>query len=281
MQSNGNTSRPSSSQQRGFSSNSNPSPSSAPTSSTSFLSLAFYQSLFNVDTMDVASRILKVFVPYRSDFFASLGQKGPDCYGPFWVGITLIFLLALTANLASYSSFATALAAVEVATDTQGLIPIPEASGAPVSSLPSSSSTSSDGGPLSSKLLQAAWEGDVSSLSTAAVLVFGYQLLSIISSTLVLQWFNIDLSLIQFICLWGYGLTPFIPVTLLCSIPSTFLRLLALLIGALLSAAFLVLSIRQSIMRILPPPQCWIALGVIALCPCLFALALLLFYAFI
>lgn len=46
------------------------------------------------------------FIPWREDFFESIATK-PDLYGPFWISTTLVFLVAVTANINAYLSTST------------------------------------------------------------------------------------------------------------------------------------------------------------------------------
>jgi hypothetical protein len=63
-----------------------------------------YQQYFDIDTLDIATRIKgSVTTFYRPDYFRTsiLGSqrsdelKGPDLYGPFWIIMTLVFLLGV------------------------------------------------------------------------------------------------------------------------------------------------------------------------------------------
>jgi len=67
----------------------------------SMFSIEYYQRLFNVDTMEVVERCGKSLMPIKSEFIEFTRTK-PDLYGPFWIATTLIFLLAVSANISSY-----------------------------------------------------------------------------------------------------------------------------------------------------------------------------------
>ena len=45
----------------------------------SFWQLGYYQSLFNVDTVDVLDRIFRASVPFRRNFFPTI-KPNPDLY---------------------------------------------------------------------------------------------------------------------------------------------------------------------------------------------------------
>jgi len=72
-----------------------------PTGFCSVLSVDYYRPFFDIDTNDVRVRLLRVMMPWKSDFFAIVDGK-PDFYGPFWICATLIFMIAATSNLSSW-----------------------------------------------------------------------------------------------------------------------------------------------------------------------------------
>ena len=67
-----------------------------------------YKSYFDLDTEDVKTRIKAAVTSfYKADFFRNevlgVGErtdtlKGPDLYGPFWITMTLIFIVAVCIN---------------------------------------------------------------------------------------------------------------------------------------------------------------------------------------
>lgn len=69
------------------------------------LSVRYYQSYFDIDTVDVISRISNaMFYCKREDNFLSRVKDKPDAYGPFWIATTLIFTLAVTSHINSWLS---------------------------------------------------------------------------------------------------------------------------------------------------------------------------------
>jgi len=77
-----------------------PQPKQTP-SSAHFWSLAYYQHLFDVDTNQVVERVVRSMLPFKFSF-VQYTSTNPDFYGPFWIATTLIFMLAITGNLANY-----------------------------------------------------------------------------------------------------------------------------------------------------------------------------------
>ena len=74
----------------------------------SCLSLDTYRTYIDVDTSDVLKRLVGAVqmanVPdgFRNDLLGSASGRGPDLYGPFWLTTTLVFFLAVTANMHGY-----------------------------------------------------------------------------------------------------------------------------------------------------------------------------------
>ncbi|BFG02196.1 protein YIPF1 [Drosophila madeirensis] len=70
----------------------------------SFLTIEYYQQFFNVDTYMVLERIANSMIPKRASgnyLRMNIGEN-PDLYGPFWITVTLIFSIAISGNIASY-----------------------------------------------------------------------------------------------------------------------------------------------------------------------------------
>ncbi|XP_030381549.1 protein YIPF1 [Scaptodrosophila lebanonensis] len=75
----------------------------------SFLTIEYYQQFFNVDTYMVLERIANSMIPKRAagNYLRMNIGENPDLYGPFWITVTLIFSIAITGNIASYLHHAT------------------------------------------------------------------------------------------------------------------------------------------------------------------------------
>lgn len=70
-------------------------------------SFDFYQSLFDVDTDTVCTRLRSAIIPKKNyNFIESVlrarRRAGPDMYGPFWICTTLVFSTAICGNLANF-----------------------------------------------------------------------------------------------------------------------------------------------------------------------------------
>jgi hypothetical protein len=55
------------------------------------LSIAYWQTYFEVNQFEVKDRLLASMNPVSPVFAESIGEKA-DLYGPFWIGSFLIFL---------------------------------------------------------------------------------------------------------------------------------------------------------------------------------------------
>ena len=70
---------------------------------SNFWTLAFYQQFFDVDTTDVRNRIMYSMVPVPGKSFLQHHiRPRPDLYGPFWICVTLVFSIAISGNLADF-----------------------------------------------------------------------------------------------------------------------------------------------------------------------------------
>eukprot|EP01017_Pseudomicrothorax_dubius_P025211 TRINITY_DN269_c0_g1_i3.p1 TRINITY_DN269_c0_g1~~TRINITY_DN269_c0_g1_i3.p1 ORF type:complete len:247 (+),score=59.44 TRINITY_DN269_c0_g1_i3:166-906(+) len=65
------------------------------------LSLKYYRQFFKITSADVATRIKYAFVPF-SNKFAEHTEDSADLWGPFWIQTTLIFVLAVCANITRF-----------------------------------------------------------------------------------------------------------------------------------------------------------------------------------
>jgi len=72
----------------------------------SLLSPAFYKACFDVDESDVLSRIRGSLWPFRpQQTFLELISLKPDLYGPVWLSASLVFMIAVGFNMASWLNF--------------------------------------------------------------------------------------------------------------------------------------------------------------------------------
>ncbi|CAG0881914.1 unnamed protein product [Darwinula stevensoni] len=63
----------------------------------------YYQQFFDVDTEQVKQRTLWAMIPRPSvSYLEHYIRPNPDLYGPFWIGVTLVFSIAVMGNLSNY-----------------------------------------------------------------------------------------------------------------------------------------------------------------------------------
>ncbi|KAG7335180.1 hypothetical protein KOW79_001776 [Hemibagrus wyckioides] len=68
-----------------------------------FWTFEYYQSLFDVDTMQVLDRIRGSLLPLPGrNFIKHHIRSHPDLYGPFWICVTLVFSVAISGNLSTF-----------------------------------------------------------------------------------------------------------------------------------------------------------------------------------
>lgn len=178
----------------------------------SMWSLAFYQRLFDVDSSQVRQRLLASFMPRpQSDFLtAHVRQPAPDLYGPLWVCVTLVLAIGVMANVADY---------------------------------------------LQSGGQTGRWRYDFRKVSISATAVFGYALLvPLLLWLLLLYWRrrhgqDVQLGFVEIVCLYGYSLAVYIPVSMLWTIPVAWLQWALVTAAAALSGAVLVLALWSPLSR--------------------------------
>ena len=175
----------------------------------SFWTLEYYQQFFDVDTKDVIDRIVASVTPKRDNTLKYHLRDKPDLYGPFWITVTLIFTIAISGNIADYLHHASP---------------------------------------------QYHWKYDFHLVSYAATAIYVYVLLIPFALWGFLKWSS-DVSdlgglesgttpgALELICIYGYSLFIYIPVSILWSIQINLLQWLLVLIGALVSGSVLLFTL--------------------------------------
>ncbi|XP_046894997.1 protein YIPF2 [Hypomesus transpacificus] len=70
-----------------------------------FWTFEYYQSFFDVDTMQVLDRVKGSVMPIPGrNFIKHHLRTNPDLYGPFWICVTLVFSVAISGNLSTFLS---------------------------------------------------------------------------------------------------------------------------------------------------------------------------------
>jgi hypothetical protein len=127
---------------------------------------------------------------------------------------------------------------------------------------------------LTSWLQQKAWEYDFQSVVTASSLVYTFAAGVPLSLWFIFrQLTEAKMKLITLICLYGYSLLVFIPATLLCLLPSSFLTWVFLLAASGASALFLLRNLAPVILQH-APAQKQIFLPAVAIVQLIFTLIL-------
>ncbi|XP_053504691.1 protein YIPF2 isoform X1 [Ictalurus furcatus] len=71
--------------------------------SSGFWTFEYYQSFFNVDTVQVLDRIKGSVIPLPGrNFVKHHIRSNPDLYGPFWICVSLVFSVAISGNLSTF-----------------------------------------------------------------------------------------------------------------------------------------------------------------------------------
>lgn len=194
------------------------------TTNYNFMTLAFYRQFFDVSTSDVQERLLWSLTPRpaaTAEFVRKRIRPNPDLYGPFWVCVTLIFSVAISGNVASYLQ-----AAVSHSDSVKGF----------------------------------RWHYDFHKVTLAATAVFAYAWL-VPAALYMAMWAKAEnsngggdsegivtpsptqVSLVELLCVYGYSLSVFIPVSVLWTIQSSALQWFLVGAAFLLSGSVLVFAL--------------------------------------
>ncbi|XP_005099571.1 protein YIPF1 [Aplysia californica] len=169
----------------------------------SFWTFAYYQQFFDVETHQVGKRILSSMVPRPGkNYLVKQIRPNPDLYGPFWICTTLVFTTAIAGNLANYFSAA-------------------------------------------GKSYH--WQYDFHKVTYAATAIFSYWWLVPLALFGVLWWRSRQtneskFTFLEIICVYGYSLAIYVPISILWAIQVSWLQWLLVVLGATLSGSVLLLT---------------------------------------
>lgn len=204
-----------------------PPPDPQITGSAKFWTIEFYRPYFNVDTNEVLQRIFRSLTPFRFGFIET-AKTNPDFYGPFWIATTLIFVLAMAGNLH------------QVITDTFSNHHKPTPTQAPNSTAPI------NGTQFMTDLLGASsGKNDDSSsdfyvIVVGAAVIYGYTIVIPLILWGVFKYLSVPVRLLEMVCIYGYTLFIFIPVSIICIVLPSIAQWIVVLVTCAWSGFFLV-----------------------------------------
>uniref|UniRef100_A0A336MJZ1 Protein YIPF n=1 Tax=Culicoides sonorensis TaxID=179676 RepID=A0A336MJZ1_CULSO len=189
--------------------------------SASIFSIKYYQKFFDVDANIVMDRIMHMSMPKNgmSGYLEDKINRNPDFYGPFWVVVTLIFALGVSGNVADFFHH----------------------------------------------MDEHKWHYNFHLLGVAASIIISYVILVPVALWAVIQWsskhqeiqqndLNDDMAissgpatLISLICVYGYSLAIYIPVSILWTIQISFFQYVLMITAACSSGLALIMVLRPSL----------------------------------
>lgn len=92
-------------------------------------------------------------------------------------------------------------------------------------------------------------EYDISHLSKAFSILMVYTFCVPSALFIMMQCVNVNVGLVEIIALYGYSLVPYLPVTILCLIPSSWLEVIFLLAASILSLLLIARNLTGPIMK--------------------------------
>lgn len=201
-----------------------------------FFSLGFFQNHFDVDTDQVLSRLYGAVVPFPKNFLQHHVNGKPDLYGPFWICTTLVFSIAISGNLANY---------IQAGAANENYH----------------------------------WKYDFHAVTLSATVIYSYAWIVPLGLWGVFKWMVPEehrLSFLDLLCVYGYSLTIYIPVSVLWVIQVSWLQWFLALAGAGLSAMVLVTSIWPAVSQI--EARRFVVLGIVLMLHVVLAAGFMLYF---
>ena len=151
---------------------------------------------------------------------SSSSGKGPDLYGPIWITLTLVFFVAVTSNISLYIHHHHTTSIVD------------------------------EGGMAAEK----EWDYDINQLLHAMWILYSFSLglptlLYFLLRIVIGSSSNNNLGLVELICLYGYSLVPYLPVTWICVVPYNWVQWLVLSVATMLSGMLVLRNVVGSIIN--------------------------------
>lgn len=197
-----------------------------------FYNVRRYREFFDVDTTDVLWRVGNSLIGVFRPNFMEVTMKSPDLYGPFWVATTLVFFTAVAGNFGNYI-------------DWRMTRPSPPPPSPPNSTLSPPPAAHTKG-------LENQWFTDYTKLGTSAAIFYGYVFIVGLCLFFCVKWFKGELRIVNVLCIYGYCLSIYIPVSIACIVPIDWLRWTLVMVATALSAGFLFMNFRATIYSAAP-----------------------------
>jgi len=93
------------------------------------------------------------------------------------------------------------------------------------------------------------WYPNFSYVSVSAFAIYGYQIIVPLILWIISKFLKISLTLLDCLCIYGYALTIYIPVAVVCVAPSEIIRWVLVGVAGLLSTGFLVVNFFREISK--------------------------------
>ena len=155
---------------------------------------------------------------------SSSSGKGPGLYGRIWITLTLVFFVAVTSNISLYIHH-------HHTTTSEGSIV-------------------DEGGMAAEE----EWDYDINQLLHAMWILYSFSLglptlLYFLLRIVIGSSSNNNLGLVELICLYGYSLVPYLPVTWLCVVPYNWVQWFVLGVATMLSGMLVLRNVVGSIIN--------------------------------
>jgi hypothetical protein len=236
--------------------------------------LNYFRDYFKVTTNDIKKRLILSFNPLKNQFYEEISNK-PDLYGPFWIYTTLIFVICAGGSLSKYFQGA----------DTENFF---------TKFVPTATSIIYSIGFLIPLVIYLAYRflnynKDNYTVQTNETIenvnnennnnVDNNNNNNNISNSNNNNNNNKRPKYMVILCIYGYSLTPFIPVMILCSCGIEFIQWIFLVYGFLSSTGFVLINLWLFIENQSEPKKKFALIGFVIFCQIILFL-ILKFYFF-
>ncbi|KAG2497391.1 hypothetical protein HYH03_004547 [Edaphochlamys debaryana] len=236
-----------------------------------FYNVRRYREYFDVDTKDVLWRVTNSMIGVFRPNFMEVTMKNPDLYGPFWTATTLIFIVAVANNFVSYIDWRKNRGS-DSPPPPPSLSPSPEPTPSPspvMDAVGAMGAAAADALSNPGRLLLASttddqWFTDYTKLGTSAAIFYGYVFIVGLIVFFTVKWFKGELKLANVFCIYGYCLSVYVPVSILCVIPIAWLQWLLVMLATALGAGFLFMNFKATIFAAAPARASIVLLLIVA-----------------
>jgi hypothetical protein len=180
--------------------------------------IEYYQKYFQIDTQQVLERLVASITPRpNTSYFNSTIRQNPDLYGPFWVCVTFIVTVAISGNILTYFNVPNTDFQIDFSKITLSAI-------------------------VSKTKILCKQKKNQTFFCLQLICLYWWLMPTCVYFFFHWHLKRIEYTFIELLCIYGYSLTIFIPISILWMIPITWLQWLLTIISSLISGSVLIVA---------------------------------------